>query len=58
MNDAQTLCLECEADLPTSGTELIGEIVACPECNAELEVVSTEPFSVELAPEVEEDWGE
>ncbi len=35
-----------------------GEIVLCPDCEVELEVRSVNPVTVELAPEVEEDWGE
>jgi alpha-aminoadipate carrier protein LysW len=35
-----------------------GEIVECAECGAELEVLSTDPMRLELAPEAEEDWGE
>jgi alpha-aminoadipate carrier protein LysW len=35
-----------------------GEIVVCPDCGVELEVRSVAPVIVELAPEVEEDWGE
>jgi alpha-aminoadipate carrier protein LysW len=37
---------------------LLGEILPCGECLAELEVLSLEPPSLSLAPEVEEDWGE
>jgi alpha-aminoadipate carrier protein LysW len=37
---------------------MIGEIVECPECGAELEVVNNNPVTLALAPEVEEDWGE
>lgn len=37
---------------------MANEILPCEECGAELEVMSLEPFKVELAPEVEEDWGE
>ncbi|MBE9507737.1 MAG: lysine biosynthesis protein LysW, partial [Chloroflexi bacterium] len=29
-----------------------------PDCGIELEVMSLEPITLELAPEVEEDWGE
>jgi alpha-aminoadipate carrier protein LysW len=36
----------------------VGEIVVCPDCGVELEVVSLGPIALELAPEVEEDWGE
>jgi len=37
---------------------MMGEIVVCPECGVELEVVNLDPPTVALAPEVEEDWGE
>jgi alpha-aminoadipate carrier protein LysW len=36
----------------------VGEIVVCPDCGVELEVLSVAPVSLGLAPEVEEDWGE
>jgi alpha-aminoadipate carrier protein LysW len=52
-----TTCPECAADLDLTGT-IVGEIVPCPDCGAELEVVSLDPPTLELAPEVEEDWGE
>jgi alpha-aminoadipate/glutamate carrier protein LysW len=35
-----------------------GEIIQCPECGVELEVMETEPLELQLAPEEEEDWGE
>jgi alpha-aminoadipate carrier protein LysW len=35
-----------------------GELVACPECGAELEVTGVVPFTVSEAPKEEEDWGE
>ncbi len=44
-----------------SGVEvavLPGEILECPDCGVELEVTSTHPPQLELAPEVAEDWGE
>ncbi len=52
-----TTCPECAAELDLTGM-LAGEIMQCPECGAELEVISLEPPTVDLAPEVEEDWGE
>lgn len=51
-------CPECAAKLPVSSDVELGEIVVCPDCGAELEVVNLSPISLELAPEVEEDWGE
>ena len=35
-----------------------GEIVSCPDCGVDLEVLSLEPLTLDLAPEEEEDWGE
>ena len=51
-------CPECAAEFPLeSGTE-VGEILVCPECGVDLEVISLDPPVVELAPMEEEDWGE
>jgi alpha-aminoadipate carrier protein LysW len=51
-------CTECAASITLERQPLCGEIVRCRECRAELEVTSVSPLRVELAPEVEEDWGE
>lgn len=50
-------CPECGLTLEFEGVEE-GEIVACPECTTELEIVSTNPLAVQPAPQEEEDWGE
>ena len=50
-------CPECDAVI-TMQKPMKGEIVVCPDCGAELEVVNENPLKVELAPEEEEDWGE
>jgi alpha-aminoadipate carrier protein LysW len=51
-------CPECAADVTLAGDTLQGEIVQCPDCGVELEVMSLTPLVLELAPEEEEDWGE
>ena len=51
-------CPECEATLTIPADAMEGEIVPCPDCGAELEVVSVTPVTLALAPEVQEDWGE
>jgi alpha-aminoadipate carrier protein LysW len=51
-------CVECAALLELDDDVEEGEIVVCPDCGVELEVVSVDPLTLELAPEVEEDWGE
>ncbi len=51
-------CLECVAELGLAPDVEEGEIVVCPDCGVELEVLGVKPIALELAPEVEEDWGE
>jgi alpha-aminoadipate carrier protein LysW len=51
-------CPECGGELDLQQGLEEGEIVVCPDCGVELEVVSLDPVVVQLAPEVEEDWGE
>lgn len=51
-------CPECAATVPLPADVVEGEIVQCPECGVELEIVSLDPLEVDLAPEEEEDWGE
>lgn len=51
-------CPECAAVVTVEADVEAGEIVTCPDCGAELEVTSVDPLMLELAPEVEEDWGE
>lgn len=51
-------CPECAGAITLQRAPLCGEVVRCRECQAELEVTSVAPLRVELAPEVEEDWGE
>ena len=50
-------CPECGATIDEEPT-LTGEILDCPDCAVELEVVSLDPLRIEVAPEVAEDWGE
>ena len=50
-------CPECEASIELKNP-LRGEIVQCPDCGVDLEVMSVEPPELAPAPEEEEDWGE
>lgn len=51
-------CPECAAEITMEpGTEQ-GEILVCPDCGADLEVIGLSPFTLALAPMEEEDWGE
>ncbi|NCF67714.1 MAG: lysine biosynthesis protein LysW [Chloroflexi bacterium] len=51
-------CMECGAVVLAGQDLIMGEILECAECGVELEVVQLAPLVVELAPEIEEDWGE
>lgn len=52
------LCPECDADVNIPADAMANELIACAECGAELEIISLDPVELELAPEIEEDWGE
>jgi len=54
----QVECPECGAHVRFARAPLAGEVTRCTGCRAELEVTSLSPLRVELAPEVQEDWGE
>ena len=51
-------CPECDAEFQLEAGVEVGEIIVCPDCGVDLEVVSLKPPKVELAPMEEEDWGE
>jgi alpha-aminoadipate/glutamate carrier protein LysW len=42
-------CPECEAVIDEE-LEDVGEIISCPECGVELEVISIDPVEFDLAP--------
>jgi len=51
-------CPECAANL-TLANVMEGEIVVCPDCGVDLEVLAVQPtVSLALAPQEAEDWGE
>jgi alpha-aminoadipate/glutamate carrier protein LysW len=52
------VCPECDAEITLGSKVLVGEIISCPDCGVELEVVSLNPPQLDLAPQEEEDWGE
>ncbi len=52
------MCPECDAQIVVDDGVERGEVVTCPECNAELEVVGLAPPRFVFAPPEEVDWGE
>ncbi len=53
----ESLCPECEGSLVLDDP-MVGEILPCPYCGVDLEVIALDPLQLDVAPEVEEDWGE
>jgi alpha-aminoadipate/glutamate carrier protein LysW len=52
------VCPDCEATVEIDEYDVDkGEIISCPECGVELEVVGLAPLQLELAPP-DEDWSE
>jgi alpha-aminoadipate carrier protein LysW len=51
-------CPICEADIRLPDDVMENELISCPDCGSELEVLSLDPVQLVEAPETEEDWGE
>lgn len=51
-------CTECDAEITLDASAEVGEIIVCPDCGVDLEIVSLNPAKVDLAPMEQEDWGE
>ncbi len=51
-------CLECAAEISLAENTEVGEIIVCPDCGVDLEVVSLQPATIQAAPMEQEDWGE
>ncbi len=51
-------CPICAAEVLLSFDAVEGELIVCPECGAELEVINIDPPELAEAPQEEEDWGE
>jgi alpha-aminoadipate carrier protein LysW len=55
------MCPACDAEVELDEFDVDkGEIVSCPECGADLEVVGLSPIELDVAPqgEQDDDWGE
>jgi len=58
MYPSAATCPECEGQVELDAQTEANEIVVCPDCGVDLEVVSLNPLTLELAPMEDEDWGE
>lgn len=55
---SQISCPECAAENAMTDDVEMNEIIVCQDCGIDLEIVSLNPPTVDLAPMEEEDWGE
>lgn len=52
-------CPSCDSNIKLSSDLEVGEIVSCEECGEELEITERDGVKeLQIAPDVEEDWGE
>jgi len=58
MSNETPLCPECDAEVEIPEDAMENELISCADCGAELEIMSLDPIELDLAPDVEEDWGE
>jgi alpha-aminoadipate carrier protein LysW len=56
-----TLCPACDAEIELDEFDVDkGDIISCPDCGGDLEVVGLSPIELDVAPheEDEDDWGD
>lgn len=59
LGGGMAVCPECEADIELDEYDVDkGEIISCPECGIELEVVGLAPLELDVAPQEEDEWEE
>ena len=51
-------CPVCDAQIELDKSTETGDLIDCPDCGTELEMVAMDPPKAEEAPQEEEDWGE
>ena len=55
---ASAECPVCGADVELADDTERGELIECGDCGTDLEVTGIDPYSLQEAPQAEEDWGE
>lgn len=54
----QATCPVCDAIIELDDNVELNELIVCPDCGSELEVINLDPPELEEAPQEEEDWGQ
>ena len=53
------VCPDCDADIEIDEYDVDkGQVISCPECGIDLEVVGLAPLELDLAAQEEDDWEE
>jgi alpha-aminoadipate/glutamate carrier protein LysW len=53
------VCPDCDADIEIDEYDVDkGQVISCPECGIDLEVVGLAPLELDLAAKEEDDWEE
>ncbi len=58
LDNTKTKCLDCHGEITVEKDTQVGEVITCPECSTDLEVVEVNPIKLTLAPVAQEDWGQ
>lgn len=53
-------CKDCDGQITVTQDAMVGEIITCPDCGADFEIVSKREDTIEIKPaeSVGEDWGQ
>jgi alpha-aminoadipate carrier protein LysW len=56
----KTECKDCGAEITVTNDAMVGEIITCPDCGADFEIVFKKEDTIEIKPaeSVGEDWGQ
>ncbi len=56
----KTECKDCGSEITVTNDAMVGEIITCPDCGADFEIVSKKEDTIEIKPaeSVGEDWGQ
>lgn len=52
-----TYCLDCDQNIRLDKKVAIGTIVRCPSCEAEFQVIDTDPVEIDWTYDSDTDWG-
>jgi len=56
--DTKIHCLDCQTEIIINKDSQIGEVITCPDCGVDFEIIKTEPLEITQAPEIKEDLGQ